>query len=177
MDVDVKQKFQFGGIGALFGHDIDLLVTPDPLDRPGLRFEPVFDYELVLAVARQHPLAGQDWVGPEALAQETLIIYPVPVERLDIFTRFFLPAQAGPARHKVIETTDIMLQMVAAGRGVTALPGWLVAEYGQSLPIVPVRLGAHGLDKQIFLGRREQDQGIDYLEAFMALARAVRWDP
>ena len=177
VDVDVKQKFQFGGIGALFGHDIDLLVTPDPLDRPGLRFEPVFDYELVLAVARQHPLAGQDWVGPEALAQETLITYPVPVERLDIFTRFFLPAQAGPARHKVIETTDIMLQMVAAGRGVTALPGWLVAEYGQSLPIVPVRLGAHGLDKQIFLGRREQDQGIDYLEAFMALARAVRWDP
>src|SRR5256885_16649917 len=31
VDVDVKQKFQFGGIGALFGYEIDLLVTPDPL--------------------------------------------------------------------------------------------------------------------------------------------------
>src|SRR5882672_5023892 len=31
VDVDVKQKFQFGGIGALFGYDIDILVTPDPL--------------------------------------------------------------------------------------------------------------------------------------------------
>ena len=36
VDVDVKQKFQFGGIGALFAYDIDLLVTPDPLYKPGL---------------------------------------------------------------------------------------------------------------------------------------------
>ena len=28
VDVDVKQKFQFGGIGALFAYEIDLLVTP-----------------------------------------------------------------------------------------------------------------------------------------------------
>src|SRR5580658_6505932 len=57
VDVDVKQKFQFGGIGALFGYEIDILVTPDPLRKPGLRFEPVFDYEQVLVVDRQHRLA------------------------------------------------------------------------------------------------------------------------
>ena len=28
VDLDVKQKFQFGGIGALFGYEIDMLVTP-----------------------------------------------------------------------------------------------------------------------------------------------------
>jgi LysR family transcriptional regulator for metE and metH len=54
VDVDVKQKFQFGGIGALFGYEIDLLVTPDPLYKPGLHFEPVFDYEQVLVVSRSH---------------------------------------------------------------------------------------------------------------------------
>ena len=43
VDVDVKQRFQFGGIGALFGHEIDVLVTPDPLHKPGLHFEAVFD--------------------------------------------------------------------------------------------------------------------------------------
>ena len=59
VDVDVKQKFQFGGIGALFGYEIDLLVTPDPLYKPGLRFEPVFDYEQVLVVNREHPLANE----------------------------------------------------------------------------------------------------------------------
>lgn len=176
VDVDVKQEFQFGGMGALFGHDIDLLVTPDPLHRPGVRFEPVFDYEQVLVVSADHPLAGQEWVAPAQLEQETLITYPVAVERLDIFTRFFLPAHASPARHKTIETTDIMLQMVAAGRGVSALPRWLVDEYARKLPIRALRLGEEGMPKQIFLGFRERDAGVDYLIAFMKLAGSIRWN-
>ena len=175
VDVDVKQRFQFGGIGALFGHDIDLLVTPDPLHRPGLVFEPVFDYEQVLVVASDHTLAARAWAEPADLAEETLITYPVEVERLDIYTHFLLPAHASPARHKTIETTDIMLQMVAAGRGVAALPRWLVEEYGERMPITPVRLGKTGIPKQIFLGLRERDREVDYLNSFMNLARGVRW--
>lgn len=175
VDVDVKQRFQFGGIGELFGHDIDVLVTPDPLHRPGLVFEPVFDYEQVLVVASGHDLASKAWAEPADLADETLITYPVEVERLDIYTHFLLPAHASPARHKTIETTDIMLQMVAAGRGVAALPRWLVEEYGERMPIAPVRLGKAGIAKQIFLGLRERDRGVDYLNSFMNLARGVRW--
>ena len=171
VEVDVKQKFQFGGIGALFAYEIDLLVTPDPLFKPGLRFVPVFDYEQVLVVNREHPLAKKKHVIPEQLAGEVLISYPVPMDRLDIYNRFFLPAGIMPKRHKTIETTDIMLQMVASGRGVAALPRWLVKEYANKLPVVPVRLGKEGIDKQIFLGAREADVDIDYLHAFVDLAR------
>nr|WP_295768253.1 LysR family transcriptional regulator [Rhodoferax sp.] len=171
VEVDVKQKFQFGGIGALFAYEIDLLVTPDPLFKPGLRFVPVFDYEQVLVVNSQHPLAKKKHVLPEQLAGEVLISYPVPMDRLDIYNRFLMPAGIMPKRHKTIETTDIMLQMVASGRGVAALPRWLVEEYADKLPVVPVRLGKEGIDKQIFLGAREADVGIDYLHAFVDLAR------
>jgi LysR family transcriptional regulator for metE and metH len=102
VDVDVKQKFQFGGIGALFGHEIDLLVTPDPMIRPGIRFEPVFGYEQVLVVHRGHPWAAQEEVRPEQLAEETLITYPVPLDRLDIYNMFLLPASCAPRKHKTI---------------------------------------------------------------------------
>lgn len=171
VDVDVKQKFQFGGLGALFGYEIDLLVTPDPLYRPGLTFEPVFDYEQVLVVANNHALAKAAYVKPPHLTREVLISYPVDIERLDIYNQFLLPAGISPKRHKTIETTDIMLQMVASGRGVTALPRWLVEEYANKLPIVPVRLGPNGIAKQIFVGLRETDTTIDYIQAFVALAR------
>ena len=171
VDVDVKQKFQFGGIGALFGYEIDLLVTPDPLFRSGLVFEPVFDYEQVLVVRRDHPLARADHVLPPQLAQEVLITYPVPVERLDIFRQFLAPAGIAPRRHKTIETTDILLQMVASGRGVTALPRWLVDHYADRMDIAAVRLGPQGIAKQIFLGAREEDLGVDYLRAFIESAR------
>jgi len=174
VDVDVKQKFQFGGIGALFGYEIDLLVTPDPLHKPGLRFEPVFDYEQVLVVARDHALAGAEYLKPKQLLDETLITYPVAIDRLDVYTRFLTPAGITPRQHKTIEDTDIMMQMVASGRGVAALPKWLAQEYAQRLDVVAVRLGARGIAKQIFLGAREADAGIDYLEAFIELAREPR---
>lgn len=173
VDVDVKQKFQFGGIGALFGYEIDLLVTPDPLYKPGLRFEPVFDYEQVLVVASGHPLAQQAYVKPAQLTRETLITYPVSPERLDVYTQFLAPAGIAPRRHKTIETTDIMLQMVASGRGVAALPRWLAMEYAGKMGVVPVKLGRQGIAKQIHLGAREADVDIDYLRAFVELARGA----
>ena len=171
VDVDVKQKFQFGGIGALLGYEIDVLVTPDPLHKPGLRFEPVFDYEQVLVVARGHALAQAPYAKPGQLAQEVLITYPVATDRLDIYTQFLLPAGITPRRHKTIETTDIMLQMVASGRGVAALPRWLVQEYATRMDVVPVRLGPKGIAKQIHLGMREADLAIDYVQDFISQAR------
>lgn len=171
VDVDVKQKFQFGGIGALFGYEIDLLVTPDPLFKAGLEFVPVFDYEQVLVVSSAHALAGADFVEAAQLAPEVLITYPVPMDRLDIYNQFLMPAGITPRRQKAIETTDIMVQMVASGRGVAALPRWLVQEYAGKLDVVPVRLGAKGIAKQIFLGARVADLQTDYLQAFIELAR------
>lgn len=171
VDIDVKQKFQFGGIGGLFNFEIDLLVTPDPLFRPGLTFEAVFDYEQVLVVAENHRLAKEPYITPDQLSSEILITYPVDIERLDIFSLFLLPAGIAPRQHKTIETTDILLQMVASNRGVAALPRWLVEEYAEKLPIVPVTLGENGIDKQIFLGSRVTDTKLDYVDAFFELAR------
>jgi LysR family transcriptional regulator for metE and metH len=172
VDVDVRQAFQFGGVGALIGHEIDLLITPDPVERQGLDYQPVFDFEMRLAVAEGHPLAGEV-VAPADLTGEVLITYPVSPERLDIYTRFLVPGGCLPRAVKVIETTDIMLQMVAAGRGVTALPDWLIDEYRATLPIRSLRLGPGGLAKSIYIGRRAGDAAAEYLEAFIRLAEAA----
>ena len=174
VDVDVKQKVQFGGIGALFGYDIDVLVTPDPLYKPGLSFEPVFDYEQVLVVGPQHRLRDVDYVKAPQLADETLITYPVATERLDIYTEFLVPNGISPRRHKPIETTDIMLQMVASGRGVAALPRWLVDENATKFDVAAVKLGRRGVNKQIYLGIRAVDADTDYLRAFIELSHAHR---
>jgi len=174
VDVDVKQKFQFGGLGALLDHEIDLLVTPDPLHKSGLHYEAVFDYEQVLGVAQDHALACRSHVEPQHLAGEVLITYPVEIGRLDIFQQFLLPAGVAPKRHKTIETTDIMLQMVASGRGVAALPRWLVQEYGARFAIAALTLGRRGIAKQIYLGAREADLALDYLQGFVTLARKMQ---
>ncbi len=174
VDVDVKQRFRFGGISALLDHEIDLLVTPDPEPRPGLLFEPVFDYEQVLVVPRSHPLARAHHVEPAQLANEVLITYPVDIERLDVYTLFLTPAGITPRAHRTIESTDLILEMVACGRGVGALPRWLVEERMKSVDIAPVRLGRQGVPKKIHLGMREGDLSRAWFKAFLQVARRRR---
>lgn len=169
VELDVTTAFQFGGLAALLSHEIDILVTPDPIERPGLEYTPVFDYELVLAVAETHPLARKQRVEPEDLAGETLITYPISRERLDIYTRFLVPAHALPRRHRTVETTDLMLRLVASGRAVSATPDWLLREVNG---VKGVRLG-NGIAKSIHLGHRAGESA-SYLDGFIHLARNVR---
>lgn len=172
IDVDVKQKFQFGGLAALQEYDVDILVTPDPVYENGLVFEPVFDYEQVLVVNSKHKFAKSKYIEAKDLQSEILITYPVPTERLDVFNQFLSPAGMTVKQHKTIETTDIMLQMVASGRGVAALPRWLVLEYAPRLDVIPVRLGADGIAKQIHLGVRDIDMQLKYVNAFVQMSRS-----
>ncbi|MCD1633658.1 LysR family transcriptional regulator [Martelella mediterranea] len=169
VELDVTTAFQFGGLAALLSHEIDILVTPDPIERAGLEYRPVFDYELVLAVAETHPLARKQSVEPEDLAGETLITYPVSRERLDIFTRFLVPAHALPRRHRTVETTDLMLRLVASGRAVSATPDWLLRE---AKGVTGVRIG-EGIAKSIHLGHRKGTRAA-YMDGFMGLAEAVQ---
>lgn len=174
IDMDVKQEFQFGALGALLSYEIDVLITPDPLFKPKIDYIPVFDYEHRLVVSASHPLAKQSFVLPEQLNNEVLFSYPVEPLRLDIFSQFLNPAKCSVKKHKHIETTEIMLQMVAAGRGVCALPGWLVDEYEKTMPIKSIRFGEQGIRKQIFVGIRKDEQHIDYLSDFISQAKKTK---
>ncbi|MEM9963545.1 MAG: LysR family transcriptional regulator [Pseudomonadota bacterium] len=169
VDLDVTSAFQFGGLAALLGHEIDMLVTPDPIERPSLEYHRVFDYELVLAVAATHPLAEQDCVSPEDLAGETLVTYPVSPERLDIYTQFLVPAGALPRRHRTVETTDLMLRLVASDRAVSATPDWLLRDVHG---VRGVSIGG-GISKSIHLGFRTDPALPDYIAGFLRLAEAI----
>lgn len=174
IDMDVRQEFQFGALGALLSYEIDILITPDPLFKPKIEYIPVFEYEHRLVVGNSHELANQDFVLPEQLSNDVLFSYPVEPLRLDIFSQFLNPAKCSVKQHKTIETTEIMLQMVAAGRGVCALPGWLVDEYAKTLPIKSLRFGESGINKQIFVGIRKDEQRIDYLSDFIEQAKKTK---
>lgn len=173
MDFDMCTAFRFDGVVALLGHEIDLLVTPDPIVSPDVLFEPVTDYELMLVEHEAHPLAARAHVKPQDLLDEELIAVPVSIDRLDIYTRFLGPAHCTPRSHRTAESTDLMLQLVAAGRGVAVLPDWLVREDRAGLPVRDIRLGKHGIDKSINVGGRRGEESIAYVAGFVALAQEM----
>ncbi|WP_374833766.1 LysR family transcriptional regulator [Paenochrobactrum pullorum] len=173
VDLALTTSFAAGGVSALTGYEIDILITPDPIEAAGIHYLPVFDYELVLAVPTHHPLALKNHAEPTDLLEETLFTYPVPPERLDIFTQFLVPDNCRPRHHRSVETTEMMLQLVAAGRGVSAIPNWLVCREAATLGVHPVRIGKNGIQKSIHLGLRSGDETIDYIAGFLDTSRQI----
>lgn len=171
VDLDVIQKFRFNGLEALTQHRIDILITSDPVFSSDLCHTPVFDYELMLVAAQEHTLAGGGAVTPERLSQTRLIHFPVARERLDVFTHFLSPAGLEPVHQQEVEAMEIMLQLVAANRGVCTLPDWLAERYRDSHPIATRRLGQEGVHKTLYLVYRQADAGIDYLADFVGYGR------
>ena len=176
VDLDLTTSFAFGGVAAVSGYEIDILITPDPIEAPGIHYLPVFDYELVLAVPADHPLAQKRHAEPADLVEETLFTYPVPAERLDVFTQFLVPANSRPRHHRSVETTEMMLQLVGAGRGVSAVPNWLVHREAAALGVRPVRMGKTGIQKSIHLGLRDGDDTVDFIAGFLETSRRSRPD-
>ncbi len=174
VDVDVRKQFSFEGVAALFQYEIDILVTPDPIEKKGLIFLPVFDYEQVLVVHARHRFAARPFITPGDMHDEKLLSYPVENERLDIFRNFMTPAGILPKQHSYIEDTDMLLQMVASGRGVSAIPLWLVDEMKENFAITAVSLGEYGVHKTIYLGIRDVDNNPAYLTAFVKMIQAQK---
>ena len=173
VDIELRSAFRFDGVAALQAREIDVLVTPDPANLPDLQFQPVFDYELRLVVGQNHPLAGRDHIEPADLLDEDLLTVPVTIERLDIYTRFLIPAACRPKSRIAVENIELMLQFVVAGRGVAVLPDWLVREVVSDMPVTTLRIGRAGLHKSINVGFRRSDLGTDYLSGFLDIARRV----
>ena len=169
--LELTTSFAFGGVAALAGYEIDILITPDPIEMAGVHYLPVFDYELVLVVPVDHSLALKRHAEPADLLDETLFTYPVPPERLDVFTQFLVPANCRPRHHRNIETTEMMLQLVAAGRGVSAIPDWLVRREAVALGVRAVRIGQSGILKSIHLGLSEGDDTVDFIAGFLETSR------
>ena len=172
VDVDIFQRFRFSGFEGVLNFHIDMLITPDRVDHPGLVYETLFEYELLLLAADSHPLCDKDWLKPQQLDQETLITFPVEAERLDILSGFLWPAGVRPVEHKQIESIDIMLQLVALSRGVSALPDWLAHRACRSLPLKSLRLGRQGMQRRLYAAYRAEDAGLAYQQQFIKLGRA-----
>ena len=113
VEMDFKSGVTFDPQPSLQQGELDLVMTSDILPRSGLHYSPMFDFEVRLVLAPDHPLAAKTRITPEDLATETLLIYPVQRSRLDIWRHFLQPAGISP-QLKSVDNTLLLIQMVAA---------------------------------------------------------------
>ncbi|RDE24985.1 LysR family transcriptional regulator [Motiliproteus coralliicola] len=170
VELDLASGFNFSPLPALARGELDLVITSDPQPINSIQYEPLFAYEILLAVANQHPLARKGHVDPSDLEQETLICYPVDRNRLDIFTRFLDPADVDP-EIRTAEMTVMMMQLVASGRGVCGLPNWALSEYLERSYVSACQLGSKGVWSTLYAAIRDDQKDAEFMRDFLDTAR------
>ena len=170
VELDLTGGFSFEPLPALARGEIDLVVTSDPRDLPGVVYRPLFRYEAMIAVSRHHALAASKYVDAEALAGEVLITYPVERNRLDVFNAFLDPADVEPVSVRTAELTPMMVQLVASGRGVACLPNWALTEYLQNATLVALKMGKQGLWGTLYAAIREDQVDQPFMADFVSTA-------
>jgi LysR family transcriptional regulator for metE and metH len=170
VDLDFKSGVTFDPQPALQQSELDIVLTSDILPRSGLHYSPMFDYEVRLVLATDHPLANKTRIEPEDLSSETLLIYPVQRQRLDIWRHFLQPAGVSPSL-KSVDNTLLLIQMVSARMGIAALPHWVVENVERQGLVVTKTLG-EGLWSRLYAAVRDGEQRQPVTEAFIRSTRS-----
>ncbi|EPX80863.1 LysR family transcriptional regulator [Litoreibacter arenae] len=171
VDVDIRPGLSFDGLPALMREEVDLVVSSDPEDLPGVDFTPLFDYEPVFVASSQNPLAQKDYIEAEDFRDQLLITYPVDRTRLDVFTELLAPAGVEPKAMRQVELTAVILLLVASNRGVAVLPDWVVREVRYNSDYVTRPLTKDGRTKRLYAATRSEDTSKPFMANVIRLAR------
>lgn len=171
VDIDVRPGLAFDALPALRREEVDVVVSSDPEVLPGVSFSPLFDYEPVLVVSTEHPLAARPFVTAEDFRGETLISYPVERSRLDVFSQLLIPARVEPRSVRTAELTAVILLLVASNRGIAVLPDWVVRTH-RSPDYVTRPLTEGGITRRLYAATRTADVDLPYMAHLLRLARS-----
>ena len=170
VDLDFASGFEANPHELLQNSEFDLLITADPIALKGIEYFPIFEYESRLVLSNTHPLVRSEQITVQELAEETLITYPVDKHRLDIMSKLFIPANILPKQIRTTDLTQMLIQLVASGRGIGALPDWVVYEYEQKGWVTSRRLNCvapEGLRRTLYAGYRIEEKQKSYFEGFL----------
>ena len=171
VDVDIRQRLAFGALPALQREEIDLVISSDPEDLPGVQFIPLFDYAPMCVMAASNPLAQKAFVEAGDFRDQTLITYPMDRARLDVFKTLLTPAGVAPASVRQVELTDVILMLVSAGRGVAVLPNWVMRDIRDNPDYALRPLTAQGVTRRMYAAVRSEDATKPYMAHVLRIAK------
>jgi LysR family transcriptional regulator for metE and metH len=171
VELDIISGFVVDPLPLLERAEAELAIIHDPQEpHANVVFSPLFRYESVALMSPRHPLAAKQWLDAADFAAETLITYPVPDEMLDVMKHCLIPAGISP-RRRTAELTVAILQLVASGRGIAALPSWTVGHYLERGYVVSRPITAGGLRCELYAAISTASAEAAYIQEFIALTR------
>ncbi|HEU4965820.1 MAG TPA: LysR substrate-binding domain-containing protein, partial [Bacilli bacterium] len=157
----------------MLNHRLDIGLVEGRLEERRLLVTPFLEDEMLLLAAPDHPLAGNEVVSAEDLAQETFVMREAGsgtrVVAEAALARIGLPlmqTQASPRKQLVISSTHAIKELVERGVGLTLLSKWCVQKERQYGTLVPLQTGAGQFTRPLAIVEREQQFLTRTVQAF-----------
>jgi LysR family transcriptional regulator, regulator for metE and metH len=170
VELDIVSGFQADPVGLLYSHRADVAIVSEMDADETVDYHALFRFEIVALVAKDHPLAGREYLVAEDFASDTLITYPVPDDMLDVVRQVLKPAGVKAAR-RTTELTVAMLQLVASRRGMATLPLWAAQNYLNRDYVLAKRITPDGLTGRLYAACLPEMSTRSYLADFVHTTR------
>ncbi|RKR66989.1 LysR family transcriptional regulator for metE and metH [Acidovorax sp. 94] len=171
VELDIVSGFHADPVGLLHQGRADVAIVSEvDADEAGVDYHALFGFEIRALLANTHPLVANSHLVAQDFADQTIITYPVPDEMLDLIRQVLEPAGVRPPR-RTTELTVAMLQLVASGRGVAALPLWAVQSYLDRGYVTARPIGSNGLRGELHAACLPSLSAKPYLQDFVQVTR------
>jgi len=170
VELDLVSGFHPNPVDMLIEGKTDIVIGSENKPRRGIVFHPMFRFEILAVLPTDHRLREKRWLSAGDFADETLITYPVPEDRIDLVRKVLKPAGVQPQR-RTAELTVAILQLVASRRGVAALPNWGIKNYVDYKYVIARSIGKGGLWSNLHCATTPETAKQPFLRDFLETAR------
>ena len=171
VEMDIVSGFHPDPVGLLDENRADLVIVSTAKRRKGIEHHPLFEYDMPALLAQDHPLLEKSYLTAKDFALETLITYPIPDNRMDLFRQVLEPAGVEPKERRTTELTVAILQLVKSKRGIAALPRWAVQPYLERDYVAEMPITAKGLRAALHAATTKEGATQAFMREFVETVR------
>ncbi|MCA2919181.1 MAG: LysR family transcriptional regulator [Microcystis sp. M015S1] len=172
VELDIVSGFHADPVDLLYKRQADIAIVSEAENDNGIKTYPLFTFDIVAILSNSHSLCKRKYLTAKDFGEQTLITYPVPDEMIDIIQRVLRPKGIHVQR-RTTELTIAILQLVASGRGIAALPMWAVQSYLDKGYVTARSIGVRGLNGSLYVATLNKKNPAAYFFDFIRVIREV----
>jgi LysR family transcriptional regulator for metE and metH len=147
--IDIVTKATGNPFVYLETGSLDIAISDGrPSMPPGYQIDLLFEDEFVLVVSKNSKYAKLKEVNGPELNGEDLLIYDMDEKNSTALNHFIKPNKIQLNSLIKMQLTEGIIEMVAAGLGVTIMPTWIASPYLNRQKIISIKLSGESLRRK-----------------------------
>ncbi|MEH0152853.1 LysR family transcriptional regulator [Limibacter armeniacum] len=138
-------------LNKLLENTLDVAIISDVVKDDNIQYIALFQDEVIMLVAENHPWADKKYVLAEDFENEHLLIHSLPLETVTVHQMLLGPAKVSPKKITPLPLTEASVEMVRAEMGIMSMAKWAARPYLRDSSLKAVKIGRSGLKRKHYI--------------------------